>query len=142
MAGLCNDPGQVFGGGNNDVVNNAAGGGPSTCGTGTNDPANGDTQGCLPWPKPSWQAGVAGIPNDGARDTPDVAMFASGGGWGHEFTVCMTQKAGTPCVLAYGNGGTSYATPIWAGIQALINQQAGQRDGNPHEFFYLLAAKD
>jgi len=140
VAGQCN-AGLPFGG-PGSALNNAGGGGPSTCGAGTNDPASGDTQGCLPWPKPSWQAGVLGISNDGARDTPDVALFASGGGWGHGYTVCQTQTAGKPCVLAYGSGGTSYATPIWAGIQALINQSAGQRQGNPNVIYYQLAAME
>jgi hypothetical protein len=29
------------------------------------------------WAKPSWQAGVAGIPSDGARDVPDLSLNAS-----------------------------------------------------------------
>jgi hypothetical protein len=29
------------------------------------------------FPKPTWQSGVAGIPNDGARDVPDVSLNAS-----------------------------------------------------------------
>ncbi len=31
------------------------------------------------YPKPSWQAGVTGVPADGVRDTPDVSLFAADG---------------------------------------------------------------
>ena len=39
-------------------------------------------------------------------------------------------------------GGTSFATPIFAGIQALIAQKTGQSWGNPNAIFYQLAAKE
>jgi subtilase family serine protease len=39
-----------------------------------------------------------------------------------------------------GAGGTSFGAPIWAGIQALINQATGSAQGNPSFFYYLLAA--
>src|SRR5205085_10672115 len=28
--------------------------------------------------KPSWQAGISGIPNDGKRDLPDISLTAAG----------------------------------------------------------------
>src|SRR5260370_20271461 len=39
-------------------------------------------------------------------------------------------------------GGTSFASPIKAGIQALINQKAGGPQGNPAPVYYQLAAAE
>ena len=36
-------------------------------------------------------------------------------------------------------GGTSFATPIMAGIQALVNQVWGGGQGNPNPVYYALA---
>jgi uncharacterized membrane protein len=41
-----------------------------------------------------------------------------------------------------GAGGTSFASPIMAGIQALINQKAGGPQGNPAPIYYQLAASE
>ena len=41
-----------------------------------------------------------------------------------------------------GAGGTSFASPIMAGIQALVNQKTGDRQGNPNPVYYSLAAKE
>ena len=61
--------------------------------------------------KPSWQTG-AGVPNDQARDVPDVSLSASG----HDAYFVMTQgKFG-------GVMGTSAACPSFAGMVALLNQ--------------------
>jgi subtilase family serine protease len=98
--------------------------------------------------KPSWQTGVVGIPNDGKRDLPDVSLFASNGFWNHAILFCMsdTAEGGAPCdysvpVDAFFNsaGGTSFTAPQFASIQALINQKAGGRQGNPDPVFYALA---
>src|SRR5580658_2625268 len=35
-------------------------------------------------------------------------------------------------------GGTSFASPIMAGIQALVNQRAGSPQGNPNGTYYAL----
>ena len=39
-----------------------------------------------------------------------------------------------------GAGGTSFSSPILAGVQALINQKAGGAQGNPNYNYYKLAA--
>lgn len=98
--------------------------------------------------KPSWQAGFAGIQNDGARDLPDVALFSGNGIWGHYLVFCWSDTAngGAPCTGAPSNwsgaGGTSFASPIMAGIQALVDQQNGGSQGNPDPVYYALAAAE
>ena len=123
----------------------AGSGGPSGCATGTPDTlgfVGGDCQGT---PKPSWQTGLAGIPNDGVRDLPDVSMFASNGVWGHYFIVCYsdTNNQGAPCTGPVENwagfGGTSVSSPIMAGVQALVNQSTGSSQGNPNTVYYPMA---
>lgn len=131
-----------------DLLGVAAGsGGPSNCATGASATfgiANGT---CAGYPKPSWQAGVSGIANDGMRDIPDVSMFASDGFmWGHYAVVCYSDlnNGGAPCTGAPSNwagfGGTSLASPIMAGVQALVNQKLGALQGNPNPVYYAMAA--
>ena len=140
---LCNDPNigpylQTTVGG---------GGGPSGCATGTPS-INGVVSGtCKGWSKPSWQS-ILGNPHDGVRDTPDVSLFAADGLWGHYYVFCWSDIAngGAACNGDPSNwtgaGGTSFASPIMAGIQALINQRAGARQGNPLPTYYQLAATE
>ena len=124
----------------------AGSGGPSNCASGS--PArygisNGSCQG---FAKPGWQTGLDGIPNDGVRDIPDVSLFAADGVWGHFYVTCWSdvRNGGAPCTGAPGNwagaGGTSFSSPIMAGIQALVNQNAGGAQGNPNYVYYSLAA--
>jgi subtilase family serine protease len=122
-------------------------GGPSHCATGV--PAFPGIVGgtCQGYAKPSWQTGF-GVPKDGVRDIPDVSLFAANGLWGHYFVFCYSdaQFGGTPCVGDPANwagaGGTSFSSPILAGIQALVNQKNGPRQGNPNPAFYALAAAE
>jgi subtilase family serine protease len=126
-------------------------GGPSNCATGASaggvggaTPANGT---CGGWKKPSWQ-NVLGNPQDGVRDLPDVSMFAADGVWNHYYVFCDSDVSnyGAPCVGApsnwSGTGGTSFATPIMAGIQALVNEVWGSRQGNPNPIYYALANQE
>lgn len=98
------------------------------------------------WPKPSWQAGMTGNPGDGVRDIPDVSLFAANGKWGHYYVFCYTDPAGggAPCTGEpnswAGAGGTSFSSPILAGVQALVNQKTASRWGNPNTTYYSLAA--
>jgi len=129
----------------------AGSGGPSNCATGAPipesngaTPANGTCQGAK---KPGWQ-NVVGNPQDGVRDLPDVSMFAADGVWNHGYVVCNSDVAnfGAPCVGAPSNwpigGGTSFGTPIMAGVQALVNQVWGGRQGNPAPIYYALARRE
>jgi subtilase family serine protease len=117
------------------------GGGPSECATGVPSIGGVVSGTCQGYAKPSWQT-VFGNPSDGVRDTPDVSLFAANGVWGHYLVFCDS-VGGYPCTGAPdtwdGGGGTSFASPIMAGIQALVNQKAGGAQGNPNVAYYALA---
>ena len=121
-----------------------AGGGKSNCTTNDRTSVSSCTGG---YAKPSWQAGVSGIPNDSKRDIPDVSFFAGNGFLSSAYLICVSDW-GT-CVTSTGSaaepavgeiGGTSAASPAMAGIMALINQKAGSAQGNPNSVLYTLAA--
>ena len=100
--------------------------------------------------KPSWQTGN-GVPSDGQRDVPDVAIAASADHDG--YLICSGGSCVTAEPAAAGVGwrktdqtlnvigGTSMGPPTFAGIVALINQQAGtpQGQGNINYILYPLA---
>ncbi len=65
--------------------------------------------------KPAYQM-ISGVPADGFRDVPDVALLASARSPGYAIVL----RGGT-----VGVGGTSASAPSWAGIAALLNQAAG-----------------
>lgn len=145
--GFCNSPiGEEY----LDVI--AGGGGPSACAYGNtspdpNTPATSGT--CKGYAKPIWQYGLAGVPNDGVRDLPDVSLFASNGFWGHYYVICYSDPAGGggPCSgppdTWAGAGGTSFVAPILAGVQALVNQtHYSISQGNPDYVYYDLASRD
>jgi subtilase family serine protease len=125
----------------------SASGGPSACATGAATTSGVVSGSCQGWAKPSWQS-IVGNPADGVRDVPDVSMFAANGVWGHYYVFCFTDpfNGGVPCTGSpagwAGAGGTSFGAPIWAGIQALINQKTGARQGNPNPILYQLAATE
>jgi hypothetical protein len=94
--------------------------------------------------KPSWQTG-AGVPADGARDVPDIAFSASRAHDG--YAICSAgwcTNGFRETVDGHGYldivGGTSAATPVFAGIVALINQKTGNSQGNINPTLYTLAA--
>jgi Pro-kumamolisin, activation domain/Divergent InlB B-repeat domain len=128
----------------------AGGGGPSGCATGAPTISGVVSGTCAGYAKPSWQSGVIGIPNDGVRDLPDVSLFAANGLWSHYYVFCYSDPTsgygGAPCTGAPSGwsaaAGTSFATPIMAGIQALVNNNAGGPQGNPNYQYYSLAANE
>ena len=102
--------------------------------------------------KPAFQTGP-GVPNDGARDIPDVSMPASPN---HDGYIYCTNTAGTmgytgSCangidVAVADNsivGGTSVSSPVFAGIVALLNQSLGNTPpaglGNINPALYAYA---
>ncbi len=122
-------------------------GGPSGCATGTPSTSGIVSGTCKGYGKPSWQS-IVGNPSDGVRDIPDVSLFAANGVWGHYYVFCWSDTAngGASCSAApsgwAGAGGTSFSSPIMAGIQALVNQMTGSRWGNPNPVYYQLAANE
>jgi subtilase family serine protease len=87
--------------------------------------------------KPAWQTGP-GVPNDGVRDVPDVALAASNA---HDPYIIVTGGA------TAGVGGTSVATPCFAGMIAVLNQYLVQNGvqtkaglGNINPKLYSMAA--
>ena len=144
--GFCNSPvGEAY-----FLTTGSGSGGPSGCAYGNTSPLDGTAAvsgTCKGYAKPLYQIGMPGNPNDHVRDIPDVSLFAANGVWGHYYAFCYTDPApnagGAPCTGNpenwSGAGGTSFASPIVAGIQALINQQVGFPQGNPNYVYYGLA---
>jgi uncharacterized protein (TIGR03437 family) len=85
------------------------------------------------FPKPDWQTGP-GVPNDSARDVPDVALISAG-----PYYIVMDGQNRFV-------GGTSAAAPVFAGMVALLNQYAASTGkpaqpglGNINPALYHLA---
>jgi hypothetical protein len=90
--------------------------------------------------KPAWQTGP-GVPNDNARDVPDLSLNASPMHDPALFCVqgsCYNGFRSTDETLTVA-GGTSVAAPSFAGIVALINQQMKKRQGNINPTLYSMA---
>ncbi|MGK4584329.1 S53 family peptidase [Kitasatospora sp. HPMI-4] len=84
------------------------------------------------FPRPSYQAKVAKV-TGGHRGTPDISMSAAvdGAAW--------TYESYDPTQVGWHlTGGTSEATPIFAGIVALADQLAGHRLGQLNPRLYAL----
>jgi len=118
----------------------AAGGGPSSCSQVT--PVAGQVGTCVSgYAKPSWQ-NAPGVPADGARDLPDVSLFAANGKNLTAYAICAEPEdcasvtTGEPQVLLVG--GTSASSPAMAGIMALVDQKYG-RQGQANFTLYALA---
>ena len=79
------------------------------------------------YPKPAWQV-APGVPQDGARDVPDVALTAAA----HDGYMTVIENG------IYAVSGTSAATPSFAGVMALVLQRTGQSQGNPNPELYQL----
>ena len=106
--------------------------------------------------KPSWQAGT-GVPADGKRDVPDIALNASNA---HDpYLICSQDYFNsanppinaTSCTTGFrasdqsfaAIGGTSAGAPTFAGILALINQATSSNGlGNVNPMLYSLAANN
>jgi pseudomonalisin len=82
--------------------------------------------------KPAWQVSP-GVPADGMRDIPDVSLTSAR----HDGYLVCSQGSCTSSF--YVVGGTSAASPSFAGLMALVVQQTGQRQGNANARLYQLA---
>jgi subtilase family serine protease len=82
--------------------------------------------------KPSYQS--ASTPTDGARDIPDISLLAAVQTPGYFY-------GASGKVLCCG-GGTSFGSPYWAGIGALMEQLNGGRLGPLNTQLYSLAASN
>ena len=95
----------------------------------------------LVFSKPSWQTGT-GVPSDGSRDVPDIALAADPQHDGYLF--CVTDLSPSTCpnntfTTAGVAGGTSFGSPTFSGVVAILNQKAG-RQGNINPALYALSA--
>lgn len=96
--------------------------------------------------KPSWQTGT-GVPADGQRDVPDLALNASPDHDGYLFCSqgsCTNGFRDSSSNLTVA-GGTSFGAPTFSAILTLINQKLGLLglgvgQGNINPAIYSLAA--
>jgi len=99
--------------------------------------------------KPAWQRQVHNAAKDQSRDVPDVSLFAGSYGGSTWVIVCSSAY---PCTPGFTGptaliGGTSLSSPMFAGIQALIDQGLAEKglpanQGNAAPTLYALAAKE
>lgn len=101
--------------------------------------------------KPAFQSALT--PADGARDVPDVSFLAANGLYGAVWVLCESNLIyGPDCPTSNGTfvsgarfsgaGGTSAATPAFAGMLALVVQATGSRLGQANNVLYKLAANN
>jgi len=103
--------------------------------------------------RPSWQTGVPGIPSGTFRLVPDVSLASSPDNAPYLYCTSdttswsSTQKAS--CNSGFRDsasqdltaaGGTSFATPIFAGMLAIVVQKEGSDLGVANKNLYSLAA--
>lgn len=100
--------------------------------------------------KPSWQMGT-GVPNDGARDVPDVSLNASPNHDGYLVCASGSDADTSSCSNGFldgsGNpdiyGGTSFGAPTFSGVLAILSQKLGSSGlGNVNPEIYSLASSD
>ncbi len=117
----------------------------STCGSANANIAAGGGGASAFFSKPSWQAGVTGIPNDAARDQPDVSLTAA---FHDAYLLCFEGSCEDNFI--YFISGTSASAPSFAGIMALILDKVSQgpnpppspRQGQANYVLYRLASQE
>jgi Pro-kumamolisin, activation domain/Divergent InlB B-repeat domain len=87
--------------------------------------------------KPDWQAGP-GVPDDGVRDVPDIALNASADHDG--YLICSQGSCANGYLMVVG--GTSAGAPAFAAVLALLQQARDLRGlGNVNPVLYDLASR-
>jgi subtilase family serine protease len=140
------------------VTVEGGGGGSSHC---TSLTTSGGCAAGSGYAKPSWQAGT-GVPADGKRDLPDIALFASAG-WpavpgSSPPTPLIQDSAGVFCysgggrackydtygdIIFQASGGTALSAAYFAGILAMVEQKhGGTRQGLVNPALYKLFGKE
>ena len=99
--------------------------------------------------KPAWQRQVHGAAKDQSRDLPDVSLFGGSYG-GYSWVILCTGSY--PCTPGFTSpvelvAGTSLSSPMFAGVQALIDQGLSNlglsaNQGNAAPTLYALARKE
>lgn len=103
--------------------------------------------------RPSWQSGVAGIPSGSFRLVPDISLNSSADIGGYLYctsdTSAWTSGQKASCNSGFrdsatgyltAGGGTSFATPIFAGMVAILDQKAGSTQGLLNSQLYSIAS--
>jgi subtilase family serine protease len=95
--------------------------------------------------KPAWQVG-RGVPDDGARDVPDISLNAASDHDG--YLICIDGSCAKnqfynpndPNELGYTFGGTASGVPAFASVMALVEESLQQgRLGNINPNIYAMA---
>lgn len=119
----------------------------TACGAGQPPLAAGAGGASVYFPKPAWQSlALTGMPNDGARDIPDVSLSAAS----HDPYLLCIEGSCVPNaqneIGFEGVEGTSASAPSFAGIMALVEAKTGQvgtltggRQGLANYVLYALA---
>ena len=122
----------------NWVITVGGSGGQSSCTNPTGTSGANCTGG---YPIPSWQTGL-NVPLNGGRAVPDVSLFSGGGFSGNAYAICELDKQTSGCAFGFlAVGGTSVASPAFAGMMALVNQKTESHQGNASIVLYKLASK-
>jgi len=103
--------------------------------------------------KPAFQSGVTGIPNDGARDIPDISFSAGGAiceansgatctsvNLPFGYLVCQGGSCSGASPTVFIVSGTSGSTPSFAGVMSLVDQKTASRQGLANIVLYHLAS--
>ena len=100
--------------------------------------------------KPSWQTGT-GVPNDGARDVPDISLNASPNHDGYLYCATGSDADPTSCSNGFLDssgspdvaGGTSFGAPTFSAMLAILSQKLGSKGlGNVNPEIYSLASSN
>ena len=133
------------------IVATGGSGGMSNCTTSNGQSPSSCAGG---YPKPSWQTALT--PADGARDLPDVSLFAGDGAMSDSAYIDCEEDLNASTTGAFTSdvacnlglndfliiGGTSVSTQVFAGIMALVDQKVGFPQGNINPVLYNLAAQE